>query len=105
MKSLTQFITENLSNAEYEKFMEAVDKHFSILRKELDKKEFIKTLETYSNRVSLKDEWEDFVDSVLANTKYLGYNLSYVKIMKDSSLLEAVASNALEWLDTWTQPD
>ena len=105
MKPLSQFINETLSNAEYEKFMDAVDKYFSILRKELDKKEFIKTLETYSDRVSLKSRWEDFIESVLANTKHLGYNLSYAKIMKDKSLFEAVISNALEWLDAWTQPD
>lgn len=105
MKTLTQYVMENLSNAEHEKFMEAVDNYFRIIRKELDKKEFIKTLEKYSNNVNLKDNWEDFVDSVLQNTRHLGYNLSYAKIMKDTSLIEHVLIEARDWLDTWTQPD
>ena len=105
MKSLTQFISESLSNSEYDKFMEAMDKYLSNLRKELDKKEFIKTLKTYSDRISLKGEWQDFVGKILNVAKELKYNLSEDKVMKDRSLFEAVVSNVLEWLDTWTLPD
>lgn len=102
MKSLVEFIKENLSNAKYEKFMEAVENYFTTLSEELDKKEFIETLETYCDRVSIKDDWEDFVNCVLENANH---NLSYTKIMKDSSLMSAVVDKALEWHDTWTQPD
>ena len=107
MKSLSQFVSEALSNAEHEKFMEAVDNYFTILSREADnKREFIKQLQTYSDRQSIKDEWNDFVDAVLANNKELNYKLSYAKIMKNtSSLMEAVVSLANEWIDSWENED
>ena len=102
MKSLTQFIYENSSNAEHEKFMEAVDNYFTILSRELDKKEFIKTLETYADNQSIKEKWIEFVGALLANNKELNYKFSWAKLMKDTSSIKAVVSIAREWLDKWT---
>ena len=106
MKSLVQFIQESLSNTEHEKFMEAVDNFFTALSKECsDKKEFIKQLQIYSDRQSIKDEWKDFIETLLDNNEELSHKLSYAKIIKDPSLVEAVVSKANEWIDEWENED
>ena len=106
MKSLKTYIKESLSNAEHEKFMEAVDNYFTILSKEADnKKEFIKQLQRYTDREIIKYEWEEFVDAVLDNNKELHYKLSYSKIMKDPSLIYAVIDKANQWRESWEEED
>lgn len=95
MKNLSQFVQEGLSEAQYEKFRNAINEYFqNLFDNAEDKNDFIELLRMQANPVSDEDFYDFLEEFTNTNDKY-----NFDKLKMDDEIGMIVKDVAQEWLD------